>query len=177
MKAKPWLCSSLLLLMLLTGVFIGAFAKRDPAAKDENGAVILGQAGESYPIYGAGGIVVRGGHHGFFSSNMKSSQIEIDGSAIVAEKLVPMFEAADFSAAANGAYFVTKPAVCSLATANGALGQEILVCNAGSGVTITYQTVNGESLFGVEQTGVLFVNKTQGRVDRFISDGKSWYRQ
>jgi hypothetical protein len=52
-----------------------------------------------------------------------------------------------------------------------------MICNAGGGVTVTYQTANGESLFGVEQLGALLVNKTQGQVDRIISDGKAWYKE
>jgi hypothetical protein len=163
--------------MLLAGVSIGALAKKNSPANDENVAVILGEAGESYPIYGVGGIVVRGGHHGFFATNMKSSRIEIDGSAIVPQKLIPMFETADFTAAPDGAYFVRQSSVCTLPTAGGALGQEIMICNAGGGVTVTYQTANGESLFGVEQLGALLVNKTQGQVDRIISDGKAWYKE
>jgi len=168
----------LLSILILAGVSIDAFAKHATApAEEQNGAVILGLAGESYPIYGVGGIRVTGGHHGMFSSNMKSSQIEIDGSAIAAQKLIPANEISDFAAVSRGAYFVNRSSVCTLASAMGAAGEEIVVCNAGKDVTITYQTKNGESLFGVEQLGVLIVNKTPGKVDRFISDGKSWYRE
>jgi hypothetical protein len=176
MKVKP--IGMLLSILILGGVSPDALAKHAAVpASEQNGAVILGNAGESYPIYGAGGIRVTGGHHGFFSSNMKSSQIEIDGSGISAGKLIPTNEISDFPAAAHGAYFVSGSSVCTLATAVGAAGDEIVVCNAGKDVTITYQTSNGETLIGADQVGVLMVNKTPGKVDKFISDGKSWYRE
>ena len=168
----------LLSLLIVGGVPLNALAKHATVApENQNGAVILGMAGESYPIYGAGGIRVSGGHHGFFSSNMKSSQIEIDGSGISAQKLSPANETSDFTAAIRGAYFVSHSAVCTLASAQNVAGEEVVVCNAGKDVTITYQTVNGETLLGGEQLGVLIVNKNPGKVDRFISDGKSWYRE
>jgi hypothetical protein len=176
MKARPWL-HSVLSIVLLAGFSAPALAKHAAAPKEENGAVILGEAGESYPIYGAGGIRVTGGHHGFFTSNMKRSEIEIDGSAISAQKLTAINETADFLAAPNCAYFVSQAAVCTLSSAVGAAGEEVIVCNTGNEITITYQTTNGETLFGCEQLGVLFVNKKPGKVDKFISDGKSWYHE
>src|SRR5438445_498489 len=135
----------LLSILMLGGVSIDALAKHATVPPEEqNGAVILGLAGESYPLYGVGGIRVTGGHHGMFSSNMKSSQIEIDGSAIAAQKLIPANEISDFAAVPGGAYFVSKSSVCTLASSMTAAGEEIVVCNTGKDVTITYQTTNGE---------------------------------
>jgi len=168
----------LLSTLLLAGVSVGALAKHaEVSPQDQNGALIIGEAGESYPIYGVGGIRVSGGHHGMFMSNMKKSQIEIDGSAISANKLIPSNQTSDFAAVSRSAYFVSHSAVCTLTSAANAAGEEIVVCNAGKDVTITYQTIVGESLIGGEQLGLLIVNNKPGKVDRFISDGKSWYRE
>lgn len=173
---RKW-STCILLSTLLVGVSIGAIAKHAAAPEDQNMALIVGEAGERYPIIGAGGIRVSGGHHGIFMSNVKSSTIQIDGSELSIRKMIPFNETADFTASANCAYFVAQNAVCTLATAADVGGQEIVVCNAGNGVTVTYQTTNGETLIGGEKLGVLTANKTPGKVDRFISDGKSWYRE
>ncbi len=176
MKVTP--TGMLLSVLILGGVSLGALAKHAAVSpQDQNGALIIGEAGESYPIYGVGGIRVSGGHHGLFMSNTKSSQVEIDGSAISAQKMIPSNQISDFAAVSRSAYFVSHSAVCTLTSAANAAGEEILVCNAGKDVTITYQTIVGESLIGGEQLGLLIVNKTPGKVDRFISDGKSWYRE
>ena len=176
MKVTP--TGVLLSTLLLAGVSVGALVKHaEVSPQDQNGALIIGEAGESYPIYGVGGIRVSGGHHGMFMSNMKKSQIEIDGSAISANKLIPSNQTSDFAAVSRSAYFVSHSAVCTLTSAANAAGEEIVVCNAGKDVTITYQTIVGESLIGGEQLGLLIVNNKPGKVDRFISDGKSWYRE
>lgn len=176
MKVTP--AGVLLSILIFGGVSLGAVAKHAAVSpEDQNGALIIGEAGEAYPIYGVGGIRVSGGHHGMFMSNMKKSQIEIDGSAISAQKMIPSNQISDFAAVSRSAYFVTHSAVCTLTSAANAAGEEIVVCNAGKDVTITYQTVVGESLIGGEQLGVLIVNNKPGKVDRFISDGKSWYRE
>jgi hypothetical protein len=175
MRARSQLCL-FFVAVLLTGISIAAVAKGDRSAKEENVAVVIGQAGEQYPIYGIGGITVTGGHHGFWSSNMKSSEIKIDGSGISAQKLMPVYMDRDFSAVAGGAYFVSSVAVCTLPTAVGAAGQEIVVCNTSKNATITYQTIQSEILLGGDQSGKV-VNSSPGKVDRFISDGKGWYRE
>ena len=51
-----------------------------------------------------------------------------------------------------------------------------MVCNAGKSTTITYQALPGESLVGGDQSAPV-VNSSQGKVDRFISDGKGWFRE
>ncbi len=170
----PLLASSFafLLLAYLSGI---AIAKHD-RPEEENMAIIFGEASERYPIFGSGGIKVSGGHHGIFMSNTKSSAIQIDGSGISAQKYVPSYMQADFTAAPNGAFFVSNSAKCTMPPAAGAAGQEIVVCNTGSNVTITYQAANGEPLPGSGPSGKL-ENLTPGKVDRFLSDGKTWYRE
>jgi hypothetical protein len=121
-------------------------AKHSNSAGPENLAVVIGEAGEQYPIYGAGGIRVSGGHHGMFASNMKSSSIEIDGSGITAQKYLTVIENEDFTAAAGGAYFATADVVCTLAAAASAAGQETVVCNTGKGASIKYKTAAGETV-------------------------------
>ena len=77
--------------VLLCSILLASLASGPGQAKapaDENLAVIIGESGEQYPIYGAGGIRVSGGHHGIWMSNMKRSAIEIDGSGISAQRLV-----------------------------------------------------------------------------------------
>jgi len=168
MKARSQLC--LFFAALLTVLANTALAKYASPPDDENSALIVGCAGEKYPISGVGGIRVIGGHHGHWSTNIKTSPIQIDGSSISSQRFQPVYVDTDFSAAANGAYFVSKSSVCTLSTASGAAGQEIVVCNTSKDATITYQTVQGEVLRGGDQSG-------PGKVDRFISDGKGWYRE
>jgi hypothetical protein len=176
MKMKFWLC---LLLSNLTLAYIPtmALAKHADSVQSENMAVIIGNTGEQYPIFGTGGIRVSGGHHGMFTSNMKTSQIEIDGSGITAQKTTAFSENEDFTAAAGGAYFVYSACVCTLSNAAGAAGQEIIICNAEKGVTVTYQTLFDQRLIGAKQLGKLLVNNTYGEVDKFISDGRSWFKE
>jgi hypothetical protein len=175
MKAKSHLCL-LFVTVLFAGLSIAALAKHTSSSDDENSAIVLGEAGEQYRIFGVGGIRVSGGHHGWFASNMKSSAIQIDGSGVATQRFVPVNVDADFSAAATGSYFVSNTCVCTLPTAAGAAGQEIVVCNSGKNATITYQSFQGETLNGGNQPAPV-VNSSPGKVDRFISDGKSWYRE
>jgi hypothetical protein len=175
MRARSQLCF-LFAAVLFAEFSTAAVAKNASSREDENSAVVFGEAGERYPIVGVGGIRVVGGHHGWFTSNMKSSAIQIDGSGISAQKFVPVNVSGDFIAAANGAYFVSNVAICTLPTAVGAAGQEIVVCNTNKSGTITYQTVLGEVLLGGDQSGPV-VSSIPGKVDKFISDGKGWYRE
>lgn len=167
------------LILPLTFMSTGSFAKdRHAADESDNGAVILGEAGESYPIVGSGGIKVTGGHHGMWASNMKRSTIEVDGSGIAAKSFSPVIETADFTASANAAYFVSQTSICTLPTAAGAAGQEIVVCNTGSGSKISYQAFNGQALMnGPAPDSSPYINSTTGKVDRFIADGTRWYRE
>jgi len=164
----------LLCLVLLAPLALGPAHAGAPS--DENLAIILGEAGERYPIFGTGGIKVSGGHHGFWSSNMKRSSIEIDGSGISPQKFAPINESSDFTASANSAYFVSGTCICALPPARSMAGQEILVCNTNEGTTITYQTSIGDRLFGGSQLDPT-ANSILGKVDRFISDGRNWYKE
>jgi hypothetical protein len=175
MRAKSQLCL-LFVAILFGGLSHAALAKNDKSAHDGNLAVVIGEAGEQYPIYGAGGIKVTGGHHGFFASNMKTSAIEIDGGGISAHKYAAVNVTSDFTATAGGAYFVSGVCLCTLGPAADSAGQEVVVCNAGKSTTITYQALPGESLVGGDQSAPV-VNSSQGKVDRFISDGKGWFRE
>jgi hypothetical protein len=175
MIARSRLCL-LFTAVFLAGLSIPTVGKDARSPNDENSAVVLGEAGERYPIYGVGGIRVSGGHHGWWASNMKSSAIQIDGSAISTQKLAPVNVDTDFSAAANGAYFVSNVSVCTLPTAVGVAGQELVVCNTSKNANVTCQTVQGEILHDSDQSETA-VNLTPGKVDRFISDGKGWYRE
>jgi hypothetical protein len=180
MKVKSQLCL-LFATFMCSGLTLAADARggSKQAGSAENMALVVGAAGEAYPIYGAGGIRVTGGHHGIFSSNLKSSAIEIDGSGISAQKYLPVSVSADFSASPNAAYFVSDASICTLPSAAGCAGQEIVVCNTSQNATITYQAASGETVYGGEQAGAALgavVNSRQGKVDRFISDGKNWYR-
>jgi len=168
-RAKSQL-SLILSAAFLTSCLTAALGKQVDFSNVENMALVLGQAGERYPIYGVGGIRVSGGHRGMWASNMKSSAIQIDGSGISAQKFEPFNVSTDFVAAANGAYFVSSDCICTLSTATVAAGQEIVVCNTNGNARITYRTVLGETLIGSDQSG-------PGSVDRFISDGKRWYRE
>jgi len=162
--------------MMLVAISGAAQAKSHPSSENENLAVVYGEAGERYPLVGTGGIKVTGGHHGLFMSNMKSSAIEIDGSGIAAQRYAPFTESSDFTAAPNSAYFVSHACVCTLPTAADVAGQEIVVCNASGGATIFYRSFNGEPLPGSTQAAQM-TNSVSGKVDRFISDGTTWYRE
>jgi hypothetical protein len=148
----------------------------------DNLAEIVGWGGESYPLHGVGGIKVTGGHHGGWCTNKNTSGIEIDGSGVSAQKYSPVNVSNNFAASPNNAYFVSDTAVCTLPTAAGCAAQEILVCNTGPNCTVTYQVAPGEMLLGGDQSGSgeankIAINKRQGKVDKFISDGKSWYKE
>jgi hypothetical protein len=173
---ERWLLFWLILAIMFVLVPILALAKSHSApSEDENGAIILGEAGERYPIVGSGGIRVVGGHHGVWASNMKSSVIQIDGSAIATQKFLAFNENSDFTAAPNCVFFVSHACVCTMPDPSGSAGQELMVCNS-SGNAISYRPNVGGTLFAGGQSEPL-VNSAPGKVDRFISDGKSWYRE
>jgi hypothetical protein len=175
MIVRPYI-GSLFLSLLLVSVSSMALAKSHDSHENENMALIYGDASERYPIVGTGGIRVSGGHHGIFASNMKSSSIEIDGSGIAAQRYAPSNESSDFTASPNCAYFVSHACVCTLPTASGVAGQEVVVCNTSGGATIFYKSFNGELLPGGTPSGQI-TNSVAGRVDKFISDGTTWYRE
>jgi hypothetical protein len=82
----------------------------------------------------------------------------------------------DFSAATNSIYFVEKTATCTLPSAVGAIGKEILVWNARpSGVVVTYKTTQNQTISGAASGSA--INSTAFKIDRFMSDGGDWYRE
>jgi hypothetical protein len=176
-KFKPSLSMALIVLSFILSSIMTADnrAEAEKKAANDNDAVIFGDAGERYPITGTGGIKVTGGHKGIFESNWKTSSIEIDGSGVTAHNFTATNETGDFTAAANGAFFVDQSATCTLSPADAAAGQELIVCNATAGGTVTYKAAAGETLGG--SVNATLVNSTAGKVDRFISDGKSWYHE
>src|SRR5277367_1423914 len=107
------------LALCLVCLSMAAIAKHNDNPEEQNMAVVFGEAGERYPIFGAGGIRVSGGHHGMFMSNTKSSAIQIDGSGISAQKYLPSYVQTDFSAAPNSAFFVSHSAICTMPSAIG----------------------------------------------------------
>lgn len=173
MKVRVSLVVSLLLIQLAAQA---AWSNQSTPPGDNNGAVIFGDAGEQYPIIGSGGIKVTGGHHGLFRSNMKRSSIEIDGSGIVAQRFAPVSQNTDFTASPGSVYFVSQTCTCSLPPAAAAAGQEVVVCVTGDNVAVTYKATSGDRLFGANQTGIV-VSSNPGKVDRFICDGSTWYRE
>lgn len=168
-----WKYGSLALLAAFVLIPAVAASKSQP---QENIAVILGEAGEHYPLIGSGGIIVSGGHHGFFASNMKSSTIQIDGSQISAHALSAVGKNEDFAAVPGNAYFAYQSLVCILPDAAGFAGQEIVVCNATTSGAVTFKPPPGGTLPGAGSDGSIS-DSTPGRVHRFISDGKNWYRE
>jgi hypothetical protein len=151
-------------------------------------AVVTGLAGETYVFYGTGGITVdETPRPGMWHSNLKTYKIRIDGSTISGNNApaaagglaTSNFAAAtvetDFQAFPNTAYFVSNSATCTLPSGSGAAGREIVVCNNSKSGTVTYNTASGETVSG-NASGTL-TNATPYKVDRFISDGKNWYRE
>ena len=154
-------------------------------------AVLYGMSGERYVLYGTGGVTVeQSPKPGMWHSNMFTYKIRIDGgnsggdthagniagsSAFAPASLAARRLASNFFANSGGAYFVSGTAVCTLPSATGCAGKEILVCNTSKDGTITYNTSSGESISG-SASGAL-TNSTANKVDRFISDGSNWYRE
>lgn len=174
--SSPFLASALVLILATT-----TQAKKNEQSQEESipYAAIYGMAGESYILYGTGGITIEESPKpGMWHSNMKSYKICIDGSGMAGPNAAANFTtfrpASDFNAVASFAYFVSQPVTCTLPTATTAAGKEIIVCNTGASNTITYNTSNGETISGA-QSGSL-TNSTPYKVDRFISDGTAWYR-
>ncbi len=67
----------------------------------------------------------------------------------------------------------TDENIATIPSASDFPGVEIIVCNTSQNETITYKTVNNQTISG-KQSGQL-VNKVVNKVDKFISDGNNWY--
>jgi hypothetical protein len=181
MRIRLW-SLALLISMLGAGLAETTQARKTTEQADEIPvAQIYGEAGERYDLFGTGGITVtQSPRPGMWHSNMRSYHIDIDGSGMSPSGLAPsngagVFPEADFIASAGSSYFVSGSATCTLKTAAGVAGKEIIVCNASKDGTITYNTTFGETISG-NQSGAV-TNSTPYKVDRFISDGKTWYKE
>jgi len=171
------LVGATLVSLMLVSVGTSAMAKSSKAETEEqNYALMLGEAGEKYPVVGTGGIKVTGGHHGMWTSNIKTSAIQIDGSGISAQHYAPFTKSADFAASPNCAYFVDTSCVCTLPPAENCAGAEIVVGNDGASATVLYRSFDGSSLPGA-QNGIEMSNSVKGKVDKFISDGNTWLKE
>ena len=140
---------------------------------DENITTITGYSGMTYILHGLGGIKVSGQHPGFWCASFAKYNVYIDGSAISKTGFNQGNFVNDFQATPYSANFVAKSAICTLPSASDFPGVEIIVCNTSQNETITYKTVNNQTISG-KQSGQL-VNKVVNKVDKFISDGNNWY--
>jgi hypothetical protein len=177
---KLWRLVLILATAFATTVSTAQAKKEDSQQEDEiPTASIFGEAGERYVLYGTGGVTVdQSPKPGWIHSNMKVYKIRIDGGAgsnQAAASSNAVHEEASFNAAAACSYFVSHTATCTLPSAADVAGKEIVVCNTGAGITITYVTRSGETISGNQSTAL--VNSTPYQVDRFISDGKNWYKE
>ena len=183
MSLKLW-CSLIVASSLAITLSTTVEAKKSDKSSQEEETIltasIFGEAGERYVLYGSGGVTVtQSPKPGMWHSNMRSYSVCIDGGGMPASSAVPasfcaVKPEADFYAVAGFAYFVSQSATCTLPAASTATGKEVIVCNAGSG-TITYNTAAAEAISG-SPSGAL-TNATPYKIDRFISDGKNWYRE
>jgi hypothetical protein len=178
MNRKLWSSPLLAWMLVLFLAANAAQAKKSNQSQEESipYAAIYGMAGESYVLYGTGGITIEETPKpGMWHSNLKTYKINVDGSGMAGGSFSTFRPATDFNAVASFAYFVSQPVTCTLPTATAAAGKEIIVCNTGANNTITYSTTNGETISGAQSGAV--TNSTAYKVDRFISDGTAWYRE
>jgi hypothetical protein len=190
-KSIPVALSAVVVCVFATSSSVEAKKKQsDDAGKQEDtipAAVVTGLAGEQYIFYGLGGIVVeQNPKPGIWHSNMRSYKISIDGSKIgattasgapgsatVAADFAASDVDKDFNAVAGIAYFVSGTVSCTLPTAAGSAGREVLVCNNSKDGAVKYCTAAGESISG--QASGTVTNSKAFKVDRLISDGKNWF--
>jgi hypothetical protein len=125
-------------------------------------------------LIGSGGIRVNALHENGGAVNGKYL-VYVDGSDIAATKLTTVKVDTDFNASAHCAYFVVRSATCTLPSAVGLAGEEILVWNAGPSVSVRYSTVLEQKISGTAP-GALS-STTPYKLDRFMSDGSNWYRE
>ena len=128
-----------------------------------------------YHIRGTGGIKVSMPRKlGWMVTSGDTYDINVDGSAI-AGGFGAEYPSSDFAAAAGKAYFLNAPATCLLPSAAQAAGKEIAVCNTGSSGSITYTTTDGQTISGQASGSVS--NSKPYKTDRFISDGRNWFKE
>jgi hypothetical protein len=127
-------------------------------------------------LAGTGGIKVNAQLVGATRFRQGSYEVSIDGSGLSNAGMNAVNIDSDFDAAVSNIYFVSKTATCTLPSAAGIAGKEVLVWNAASGGgTITYATVSGQLISG-NATGTLS-NSTPYKLDRFMSNGSNWYKE
>jgi len=103
-------------------------------------------------------------------------EVGIDGSGISSGSIGSINVDHDFNAAVSTAYFVSKPATCTLPSAVNVAGKEVLVWNACPSEGIISYGTSAEQLISGKQPATLS-NSTPYRLDRFMSDGSNWYKE
>jgi hypothetical protein len=127
-------------------------------------------------LSGTGGIKVNTILTGGSKFRLGHYEVSIDGSGIASSGVSSVNVDHDFNAAIGSAYFVSKPASCTLPSAINAQGKEILVWNAcPRGGTISYSTSTDQLISGKPPATIS--NATPYKLDRFMSDGSNWYRE
>src|SRR5271163_2541444 len=123
-------------------------------------------------LFGTGGIKVNAVRTGGSRFTLGHYEVGIDGSGISSGSISAVSVDHDFNASVSTAYFVSKPATCTLPSALNVAGKEVLVWNVcPSGGIISYDTSAGQLISG-KQTAKLS-NSTPNRLDRFMSDGSN----
>jgi hypothetical protein len=125
-------------------------------------------------LIGAGGIKVKAVHDDGGAVN-GTYEVFVDGSGIAAPAVTAIKVDADFQASANCAYFVSRTATCTLPSAIGLAGKEILVWNAAPSSSVKYNTTLDQKISG-SASGALS-NSSPYKLDRFMSDGSDWFRE
>jgi hypothetical protein len=82
-------------------------------------------------------------------------------------------KSSSFTAVAQNMYYCSATLTCTLPTAVGVAGQEIVVILTGSGTTITFNTTSSQTISG-QASGVVTAT-AQFNAYRFSSDGSNWY--
>ena len=127
-------------------------------------------------LSGTGGIKVNTVLTGGGKFTLGHYEVGIDGSGISSGGISAVSVDHDFNAAVGTAYFVSKPAICTLPSAVNVAGREVLVWNAcPSGGIVSYGTSAGQLISG-KQPATLS-NSAPYRLDRFMSDGTNWYKE
>jgi hypothetical protein len=125
---------------------------------------------------GTGGIKIHSQLVGGTRFTYGHYEVTIDGSGISQGGMNAVNIDHDFSATTGAAYFVSKPATCTLPSAIDLAGKEILVWNAiTSGGAVTYNTTDNQPISG-SASGSL-VNATPYKLDRFMSNGTNWFKE
>ena len=127
-------------------------------------------------VFGTGGIRVNTVLTGGSRFTLGHYEVSIDGSGISPGGISSVNVDHDFNAAVSTAYFVSKPATCTLPSAAKVAGKEVLVWNAcPSGGIISYGTAAGQLISGKQPTAAS--NSTPYKLDKFMSDGSNWYEE